>query len=249
MINPTSPELQIYSPEVFQNPQGESLAVRFDVKSLLEAKIGPEWQKQIMELVDHEGRLVVRRPTHETCREADVNAQLGLITLDGKIVADYVPGMWELYQGTFKQLMQAALPAGVEPLRAYDDPALALETLSQQPAVEGDPIQRRLEAHVDLRYTAVLVAVAPNLPTEGRLAISNNPNAKTVEEIKDNATYIVHRAGTLVCFSQGRVSPHVTEEIKDPTSRRVITSLNYPTETETPEVAAEIQAHIEGRSV
>ena len=41
-----SPEFEGFAPEVIYSPQGEQLAVRFDVLSLLVDKLGPDWQNQ-----------------------------------------------------------------------------------------------------------------------------------------------------------------------------------------------------------
>lgn len=79
--------------------------------------------------------------------------------------------------------------------------------------------------------------------------IGNSTEANSIEEINANAdaTYITHRPGTLVCFSQGRFYPHYTEEVTDPQSRRITVSLNYPVEGETLEAAEELVNHAYGK--
>ena len=108
-----SPELEMYRPEVIASPKGEALAVRFEVGSLLEAKIGLDWQDVAREVVTGSGVLVVRTGDHHTVREPI--GKFGLISVEGDKFAEAVPGIWELYQGIFKQMMQVALPAGLEP--------------------------------------------------------------------------------------------------------------------------------------
>lgn len=246
---PSTPELAQYSPEPIQSPRGELLAMRFDVNTLLESKIGPNWQEVTCDTITNRGELIVRGVDDPTCREADPSTRVGLITLHGDIMAKVAPGIWELYNGTFKQMMQMALPAGMEPLRAYEDPIDALECLSQQPAIFDDGIERRIEAHVDQRRTAVLVLAEPNSDTEGRLVVGNNPDAQNIAEINADPTYIVHRPGTLVCFSKGSIYPHYTEEITDPTSRRIVISMNYPRESETPEEAQRMREQVLGKTI
>ncbi len=248
MNSPISPELQMYRPEVFKAPNGEMLAVRFDVQSLLESKIGPDWQEQMCTAIETQGKPVERGFKHWTIREADPNGKIELITFDGSEMADLIPGLWELYQGTFKQMMESVLPPNVPRLKIYDDRNRGLECVSQKPATIDEKYPRRMEAHVDQRYTAVLSLAAPNSEKEGRLVIGNNPDAKNVEEIAADAVYIVHKPGTVVCFSRGSQYPHYTEEITDPDSRRIIVSLNYPTEHETEDEARELTEHILGKA-
>ncbi len=242
------PELESYSPEVMSNPQGEALAVRFDVTSLLEAQVGENWQEASCQAILGEGDLAVRNGEHYTVREANPQSQFGLITLEGGKLDAIVPGLWELYKGAFKQMMQAALPAGLEPLHSYEDPLFALEAVAHTFPDPSTGINYRYEAHVDQRYTGVLVLDAPSSGDQGgRLVISNKKDAKTVEDIEKDPLYIVHKPGTLVCFSKGRFYPHYTEELKDPEARRVTISLNYPVEGETPEAAQLILNHALGK--
>lgn len=224
-----------------------SVMIRFDVSRLLETKVGEDWQDQIAQKIADEGVFIPRTADHATVREADPIVEFGLTTLEGGALAEAAPGLWELYRTTFKQMMQIALPPGMEPLRAYEDPSHALEAVSQQPAEGNQMLQHRMEAHVDQRYTAVLVVKRPKHDDEGRLVIANNPDSLNVEEIEKDATRIVHESATLVCFSRGRVFPHFTEEIYDPESARITVGMNYPTESETPEAAQELLDHSLGR--
>lgn len=238
------------TPELIANPRGEILALRFDVLPLLVSEIGPEWQKQLSDVIQA-GPLVTREPQeHYTNREHGTVALLGLLTPDGSDLATQVPGLWRLYQGPFRELMERALPLEDRPLRAYDEPGLALEGLAQKPVVRpgSDSVQYRMENHVDQRNTAVLVVDAPpNDADGGRLFISNNPDALSVAETDADATIVSHRPGTLLCFSLGKIYPHHTEELTNPNSRRIIVSLNYPAHDESPEEAQGLQDYIQGK--
>lgn len=247
MTSQVSPELEAYRPEFFTHPNGELLAVRFDVNSLLESHLGQDWQIETQRIVDAHGVIVPRTVDDPTCREADPTTRIGLVTVEGGLLAREAPGLWNLYSGTFKQMMQQALPVGAEPLRSYEHPELGLECVTQFPPQPDDTFERRLEAHVDGRYTAVLVLCPPVSDQEGRLVIGRNPEAQSLEEIRDDAEYITHRQGTLLCFSRGSEYPHFTEPITVSGSRRTVISLNYPKESETPEQTWAIYQHAMGQ--
>jgi hypothetical protein len=118
-----------------------------------------------------------------------------------------------------------------------------LECVSQELADPTSGMQKRMEAHVDFRFTAVQVVDAPKADTEGgRLVIANDTQARSVEEINKNATYISHRLGTLVCFSQGGNYAHYTEEITG--GRRIVIAHNYKKASETAEETARLTANI-----
>lgn len=240
-----SPELQMYKPEVVESPTGEMLGIRFDISSLLETKIGQDWQQQAADVIST-GEEIVRTGNHHTVREPV--GKFGLASVEGEELAEALPGIWELYQGTFKQMMQSALPAGVEALRSYDDPHLALEPVNQLPKDPASDVERRYEAHVDQRYTAVVVIKAPESAEQGgRLVISGSPDAASLAEIDKDATYIEHRPATLFCFSRGRTYPHYTEQVIDPSAERMTIALNYPAESETLEQAHELVDHAYGK--
>jgi hypothetical protein len=242
-------EPQPKGPEVIPNPTGETIALRFDVLPLLEAAVGPDWREKITDVIEA-GELKLRKPDgHYTNREEGSTAKLGLVTADGQEFADAVPGVWELYQTDFMAMMQQALPEDAEPLVAYDDPEKALEPYAQQPVetAGADDVQHRMEAHVDMRYTAVLVIDAPEDENDGgRLVIGSDPDAHSVAEIDKDATRIPHIPATLLCFTEGRKYPHYTEEVTNPDAKRVVISLNYPLEGEDPAAADEILQHIGG---
>jgi hypothetical protein len=244
-----SHEPQANGPEMITNPSGEVIALRFNVLQLLESVVGPDWQEQISGVIEG-GSLNLRAADgHYTNREYGNPAQFGLITADGQDLASTVPGVWGLYQTSFAEMMQQALPPGAEPLKVYSDPKLALEGYAQQPVEKAGSkeVQYRMEAHTDMRYTAVLVVKAPKHERDGgRLVISNNPNAQNVDEINKDATRIMHVPATVLCFTEGRNYPHYTEEVVSPDAKRVVVSLNYPLETETDAAAADLLRHIEG---
>jgi hypothetical protein len=237
-----SPEFEAFHPEVIGNPKGEALAIRYDVSRLLETKIGVDWQREMGDFIAA-GKSTKRTGAHWTVREP-----VGAFVLDltqGEALEQAFPAVWELYEGVFKQMTQAALPAGVEPMKLREHPNQALEPFSQRPADKESGELRRMEAHVDQCYTSVLAIEVPeNGETQGgRLVIANNAEASSVKEITDDAVYITHKPGTLLCFSRGRVYPHFTEEVTDPTAKRIMLSMNYPVESETPEEARELTGH------
>lgn len=207
--------------------------------------MGEDWQNIIAECVSTMGRLVVRDASHHTCREDNPLSRFGLITVDGGELARRVPGLWELYKGPFADMMRLSV-ANPDELSVYNSPDHGLELVSQELEEAGiDGYKPRMEAHVDQRFTAVLVVSAPSISTEGRLVISDDPRAKTAEEIGKTATYIPHQSGTVFCFTAGRELPHYTESITLAGSARIVCALNYPHVDESPEAAQELLQHIQ----
>lgn len=242
MTNTLGSEFDSYTPEPIYALDGEQLGVRFDVRSLLEREVGPDWQEKACLAVTDYGEVVYKDATDETCREEDPYTRFELLTLDGLTLANMIPGLWRLYRGPFRGMMSATLPKGAEALRVYEEPKDALEFVSQQPADPSTGVLRRMEAHVDQRYNAVLPFDVPASGLEeGRLAIASNPDSRNETEIRDGATFITHRPGWLVCFSWGMKYPHFPEEIKSSLARRIALSLNYPLASESEEDALRLR--------
>lgn len=239
-------ELGLAEPEVFRKPSGDTIGIRYDIRPLLEDFVGPDWQERTCSVIDTLGEYVVRNGDHGTVREPI--GRFGLVTVTGSKFAEAVPGVWKLYRGVFKAMMQASLPEGLEPLHAYDNPEYGLEPVGCLPMEPGaDADQRRYEAHVDQRYTAVLFLRGPSDSIRGgRLVIANQPNARSIEEIDADSTLVEHLPGTLFGFSSGRFDPHYTEVVQG-SDTRYTTSLNFPVEGETSEAAREILDHAYGR--
>jgi hypothetical protein len=249
MNNPASrSELTSQQPEIISNHLGETVALRYDVQPLLEAQVGIDWQERIVGAVQAGDFHVRSADGHYTNREFGSSSKFGLITALGDELIAKVPGLWALYNGPFKDMMNEAMPNTAEPLKAYADPKLAFEGYSQKPAAEvANGIEHRMEAHVDQRYTVVLAVVMPTGDNVGgRLVIGNNPDARNVDEIKRDATFITHIPGTVLCFSKGMILPHYTEEIDGLDAQRVVVSINYPVESESLEEAETLLRHIEG---
>ena len=246
MVNPASaPERSLPDPERIVNNSGEVIALRFNVIPYLEQAIGHDWQETLVRVI-HSGTVEQRRADgHVSNRERGFNGVVELVTAGAEDLKTEVPGLWDLYLGPFKDMITEVLPEGSEPLKTYEHPEDALEGLAQIPVEQtgNADVQRRMEAHIDGRYTGVLVVEAPEDSSQGGdLVIANSADLNGVEEISKNATRVHHIPGTLVCFVLGRKYPHFTEEITS--GRRVIVSLNYPPEGETPEQAAQFREYI-----
>ncbi len=250
-----SSEVPDGSPEAIVSQNGETIALRFEVGSLLEQKLGPDWQIQFEHLMESEGKVSPHTAEDPTCREDSPTDSFYLVKLDGQQVVQAMPPFWDLYKGTFRDMMQKALPANSEQMRTYEEENArdCLEVYSQLPPPD-DAANRsttkhyRLDAHVDQRYSAILVIRAPHSLTSGRLVISNNPDAVGTDAINKDATFVRHKDGTLICFPLGRQLPHYTEPIQKGDVRMVV-SINYPTEGETPEDTARIAQHNHGNGV
>jgi hypothetical protein len=239
-------EFDRFTPEVI-NQEGVVLAVRYDVNSLLEQVVGADWQQRAKDVVQSAGKLVQRTVEHPTCREANPDLKVGPVP--GGVLAETIPAFWQLYRGLFRQLMKSSLHIGEQEMGAYENPTHGLEFVTQTPRGVGEQFERRFEAHVDLRRTAVLPIVVPSDTGEGRLVICSDQSAASVEKIDASATRVAHKVGWLFCFTEGDKQPHYTEELTTFGSQRTVLTLNYPKINETPEHTEIIQRHIEGKNI
>jgi hypothetical protein len=247
MVNPAfAPEQDLPEPERIINSTGEVIVLRFDAIPYLEEAIGSNWQEALAEVVQAGDVKQRRADGHKSNREEGFTGVLELVTARPEDLETKVPGLWDLYRGPFKDMISQVLPEGSEPLKAYEHIVDGLEGVAQIPVEQtGNPeIQHRMEAHIDGRYTAVLVVDVPESSQGGDLVIANRADLNGVTAISNDATRIHHIPGTLVCFVQGRKYPHYTEEITG--GRRVIFSLNYPPESETAQQAAEFRQNTYG---
>ena len=180
--------------------------------------------------------------SHPDARESDAATRFGVLVLGGEALLKGFPGLRNLYQGPFQDCMQAALPKPVASghLGVYSKPSAMIEAYAQTDRKIGDDtVQQRMDAHVDGRYTSLLVVKAPQ--TGGRLVVANNPQASSTEQIDLDATHITHYAGTLLCFSMGRWLPHYPEALRPDTGGRIVVSLNYPPSDVTDEEARRLE--------
>lgn len=219
-------ELAGYPAEQFVNASNDVVAVRFDVANDLTDEIGTDWQDQLSDAVE-QGRLTIRAADgHYSNREANPTDQFGLITTTGSELTSKVPGVWKLYRGLFRAMVEQSLPTDFAPLVVADDPDKAIEAYAQP--TTGTSFKPRMESHVDVNYSAVLAVAMPESPTDGgRLFIANNPDAASVEEVDQDRLVIEHVPGTLLCVVGGRKYPHYTEEVRNPDAKRIAVALNY----------------------
>lgn len=236
-----------FEPELIYGATNEILATRYDINPLLKNVLGENWQDQFEHVTSTLGRLIVRDASHSTCREADPSSLFGLTIVGGRSVVECIPGVSRLYEGLFQDLMRVALPSGYPPMKTWQDPDRWLELYRHADPETDSKIQQRMEAHVDQRYTAILVIRSEVALGSGRLVIAHNSTAQNVDEINEEATYVEHTSGTLICFPKGTVYPHYSEEINEG-EQRVIGSINYPLASETLEQADSIVAYNNGAS-
>lgn len=238
---------QVLRAEELSAPSGEVLALRYDIENILRGHVGQDWQTSLSKQVELSGREVVRDASHYTGREEDPETSFSLVLLGGSELIHSHPGFWKLYRGIFRNLMQTSLPSNASIMKTYDDPELSMEVVKQVPPKLDKPeVQNRMEAHVDKRYTAILAITTPKSTDSGRLVIASDPNASGIDEIKDNALYVSHRPGTIICFPKGREHPHYTEPIRQG-EERVIVSINYPVYGELPQEAEEMVRYLRGQ--
>lgn len=214
--------------EVIEGREVPVMAVRYDVSSLLERELGTDWQQTLKDTILEVSVPKVIDASDPTCREEDPDQKFCLLMAPIEQIEMRFPKLKELYRGLFKHLMQESMPAGEE-IRAYPGIADGMHFITQLPPTDSDrsDMLMRMDAHVDSRPTMVFVVSAPHTPSSGRLVVSNNPEAKTVREILSDATYIVHKAGTVLAFPMGRLLPHFAEHMEAGSGTRIIASVDY----------------------
>lgn len=193
----SKPERKIRQPEILTNAAGKTLASRFDVTDLLRRELGADWQTSFRDFMTFKSEHMLRSNEHKSVRES-AGTEVEMLFVNGHSIFRYFSGLEKLYRGPFKKLMMQSLLDGAEALTITDEPIMAVEAYEQTEKEGRSQIERRMEAHTDSRYTAVLIIDTPAKGYGGRLVIGNDPRAATPAEIKRDATYMSKSQGR--CF-------------------------------------------------
>ena len=179
-------------------------------------------------------------PNSVTSREAPDIRSRPLLLVDGDVLAEEAPWLFELYRTNFRRY--AELYAG-EPVETAKSNIYAINLNVQWGAgmvyechVDSNPIQGML-------YTAKLTE-----DDGGALVVGMNSAAESIEEVNEDCIRIWPKANHLVLFD-ARQNPHYVEPMSHGHAR-VAVAMNYYT-AESPEEMrpADLSKHLFGRDV
>jgi hypothetical protein len=180
-------------------------------------------------------------PTSVTSREATSDLLIPVSTVGGRALHRGLPWLYDLYRGTFRDLVQAV---SSEPVSIASDERYAINLNVQR------GVGVRYEAHVDSNpWEGLLYATTHTAGEGGELIVSNRRDAavRGVEAIEADCARIYPTAGTLVFFD-AREFPHFVAPLADPHAVRVAVAMNFYTPS-CPESArpADLNWHLFGQ--
>lgn len=180
----------------------------------------PTWANDICFLA---GKLAVRRmltPTSVTSREASNVRVRPILLVDGLVLRQEVPWLFDLYNTLF--LTHAKAYAKRPTYVAQND----LYALNLNIQWGGDMIY---ECHVDSNPVQGMLYTATLSPDEGgALVVGRDPRAASVEAVDRDCTEIYPKANHLVVFD-ARDAPHYVRAVK-PGHARVAVAMNFYTD-------------------
>ncbi|MEV6279102.1 2OG-Fe(II) oxygenase [Nocardia sp. NPDC051832] len=189
----------------------------FDVRRLLP----PDWQAQVMQVVEEEVLELTLISSHSTSREATTTAEIPCGIVDGLTVRKRLPWLADLYDGRFLQMAQSISAERVSPM---SDPRFGAVL-----NVQSD--SERYECHVDSNpIAALLYCTSHHLGEGGELAVSNRGDVRSVEEVDADCSIVEPRAGHLVLFDARRHS-HYVRSLTTVGAKRVVVAMNYYTDS------------------
>ncbi|MCX4093380.1 2OG-Fe(II) oxygenase [Nocardia sp. alder85J] len=193
----------------------------FDVTRLLP----PDWQAQIMQVVEEEVVELTLVSSHSTSREATTSEQIPCGIVEGVTLRNRLPWLADLYDGLFLEMAQSI---SAEKVSSMSDPRFGM-VLNVQRDTE------RYECHVDSNpIAALLYCTSHPIGAGGELAVSNRGDVRSVAEIDADCSIVEPRAGHLVLFDARRHS-HYVRRLTTDGAKRVVVAMNYYT-TSSPEL-------------
>jgi hypothetical protein len=196
------------------------------------------WRDELMAVAEHDAVFHMLEASSVTSREASPFEKIPSLTVDGRVLRDRAPWLFELYQGPFRDL--AATTAGTAVACAREDLYGAVLNVQRGAGM-------RYECHVDSNPLQGLLYVTTHAPGEGgELVVARDPGAHSVADVDAACDLIYPVAGHLVFFD-ARQHPHYVRALADESAVRVVVAMNFYTE-DSPESArpADLDGHLFG---
>jgi hypothetical protein len=184
------------------------------------ARVWPDWDERMLEVALNDCVPITFSGLHGTSRESKAAQEKGISThtVGGRVVAQKLRPLFELYTGPFRDLVEDF--AGEEILPgATDDTKINLNV-----QLQGN----RYEGHVDTNPYELLLPATDHPPgTGGELVVAGHDDVHTIEEIEASHPIIIHpRKGMLLIFN-GMKRAHYVRQQQAPI--RVLGAGNYYT--------------------
>lgn len=178
------------------------------------------------------------RPHSVTSRECDPDIAIPVMTVGGVALRNGLPWLYDLYRGTFRDLLETVAGEAVSIAR---DDRYAVNLNMQR----GD--RTRYECHVDSNPWEGLLYVTTHPPgSGGELVVANRKDAMGPAEIEADCVRIHPAMGKLVFFD-AREFPHFVAPLADADAVRIAIAMNFYT-VACPESArpADLNRHLFG---
>lgn len=176
------------------------------------------WQQAVLAFADRAARDKVITPTSVTSREHTRDLCIPVHSVGGRMIAQNLPWLDDLYSGLIRDLAQAI---SREPVSAARDVQLGLNLHIQRGSTE------RYECHVDSNPIAALLYVTSHPDgSGGELRVANKGDVRGRHEVDADSTRIHPVAGQLVFFDARRHT-HYVAPLRDPEGIRVVVVMTF----------------------
>lgn len=201
--------------QVCKQAQDRFYWITFDVTSFLPSG----WVDDIKQVAEQNVSRRLLTPPHSTSRESADVVDLPVLGVRGPAVWQELPWVIDLYKGLFRDLGQLCTR---EMLTTTDNRHYAVVLNVQRRS------GARYECHVDTNPLEGLLYVTTHPPGDGgELVVSNNIDAKSVQDVDADCTVLHPRSGHLVFFD-GRFHPHYVRALTG-SEWRIAVAMNYYT--------------------
>lgn len=177
------------------------------------------WAEAILE-VARRGIHRIFVPNAFTSREEDRITPLPICEVDGDVVRQDLPWLYNCYRGIFTDLAKRSCKEEVFAARC-DRYGMILNIM------RGHGI--RYVCHVDSNPCAGLLYVTDHPPgTGGELVVAQSRSARSTAEVDRHCSVIYPTSGHLLFFD-GRFHPHYVRPLRESYATRVVVAMNFYT--------------------
>lgn len=186
----------------------------FDVRSLMPN----DWDVNVRHVAETLSRRRLIRPPHITTRESSEVEELVIRGTGAATVRTELPWLVEFYHGLFRDLAQ----------QSHSEPVSTAEGERHTVVLNVMRAEdQRYESHVDTNpIQGMLYVTSHPEGGGGELAVANDLEARSAEDIDKNCSVIYPQMGHLMFFD-GRKHAHYVRPVLDPNATRVAVAMNF----------------------
>ncbi len=186
----------------------------YDINSVLPV----QWKEDIKNVADTYGIDKFLLPRSVTSREANMNEKILVRTVNGAVLRQHLPWLYDLYAGYFKDLIQKHHAETV---------AIAKNDLYGATLNIQSGVNMRYESHVDSNPIEGLLYVTSHPQgAGGELVVANNSVARSVAEIDTDCSIVYPQSGNIIYFDARRF-PHYVRPLVSNNEKRIVVAMNY----------------------